>query len=291
MIIPLANSGKGLAATPAWLEVLHLSALVSTTQTDNFSRTAHAPSRKNADTYELGLTSLHSRQLGRNVLLLGAIEAGTIAVPDYELTAYSRLGGRLTLQRKFGLGPQATVLQVGAGTNYKAARYADDRGWTTEASIQLAKRVLPNVKLAATVGWLEHTAQRDVFDLNQHSYSAEARWDLNNRWSLLGSAGRISGDIVANAPWSIWGLALGGTFGPAASRYYNSRPWKTTNLYGPGWASYNMEGDVDLWSVALECAVGDHTAVELRRSVADVVNVLGVAYPTDSWSLGLTHRF
>ncbi len=70
------------------------------------------------------------------------------------------------MQRKFGLGPQAAVLQLSAGATWKAARLADDRGWTSEASVELAKRVLPNLRLAARATWLEHAAKRATFDLS-----------------------------------------------------------------------------------------------------------------------------
>ncbi len=275
----------------SWLDKLHLSASGTFGRTDNISRTSHEPTRKDAETYELTLASTHSRQLSRNLLLIATAEATALAVPDYELTASNRFGGRLTLQRKFGLGAQATVLQINAAASFKDARLDDDRGWTTEAGLQLSKRVLPNLRLAANAGWLEHTARRDTFDLVQESYSAEIRWDINDRWSLAGSAGRLSGDIVANASWPIWGTMLAGGFGQTIFNYYTSRPWSTTHLYGDGWVSYNVEADVDLWSVSLGFSVNDHTSLELRKSAAFVVNRVGVTYPTDSWSLGLSHRF
>jgi hypothetical protein len=86
-------------------------------------------------------------------------------------------------------------------------------------------------------------------------------------------------------------MALGGAFGPTIQQYYTARPWTTTHLYGEGWVSYNVEADVDLWSVSLGFSVSDRTSLELRRSAAFVVNRVGVTYPTDSWSVGLSHRF
>ncbi len=290
LVSPLALAQRE-TATPAWLESLHLAAGGTFGRTDNISRTSHEPSRKDAETYELSLSSTHSRQLSRNFLLIATAEVNTLAVPDYDLNDSNRLGGRLVLQRKFGLGPQATVLQVSASANYKDARLDADRGWTTEAGLQLSKRVLPNLRLAANASWLEHTARRNTFDLGQESYSAEIRWDINDRWSLSGSAGRLSGDIVANASWPIWGTMLAGGFGQTIFDYYTSRPWTTTHLYGNGWVSYNVEADVDLWSASLGFSVTDHTSLELRRSAAFVVNRVGVTYPTGSWSLGLSHRF
>jgi hypothetical protein len=283
--------GAQPSGVPGWLESLHLTASGTAARVDNISRTSHEPSRKDAETYELNLASTHARQLAPNLLLVATGEAATLNVPDYELNDNVRVTGRLALRRKFGLGPQATVLQFSAGATYKAARFGADRGWTTEAGLQLSKRVLPNLRLAALTSWLEHNARSATFDLNQHSYGIEAQWDINERWTLSGSASRLEGDIVANASWPIWGTALGGGFGPAVQQYYTARPWTTTNLYGTGWVSYNVEADVDLWSVSLGYALSGHTSLELRKSAAYVVNVLGIAYPTDSWSLSLTHRF
>jgi hypothetical protein len=155
----------------------------------------------------------------------------------------------------------------------------------------VSKRVLTNLRFVADVNWHEHNARSAVFDLNQFCYTLEATWDISDRWTLSGSAGRLSGDIVANAAWSVWVRALRGDFGPAVSTYYNARPWSVTNVWGPGWVAYNVEAEVDLWSGALAYTVTDHTSVELRKSAAYVVNKIGVRYPTDSWSLTLHHRF
>lgn len=287
---PLAAQSSAPAAA-GWLENLHLTATGTATRVENLSRTSHAPNRQDAETYELNLASTHSRQLAPSVLLVATAEAAGLLVPDFELNNHTRLGGRLALQRKFGLGPLAPVLQFSAAAAYKDARLAADRGWTTEAGVQLAKRVLPNLRLAANAAWLEHTARRATFDLGQHSFGADVQWDINDRWTLSGSASRLSGDIVANATWPVWGTMLAGGFGPVIFDYYTSRPWTTTHLFGPGWVSYSVEADVDLWSVTLTYAVSDRTSLELRRGGTYVVNRVGVSYPLSSWGLGLTHRF
>lgn len=297
-LILLALAGLCLSPLPAqtpatagWLENLHLTATGTASTVENLSRTSHAPSRQDAGTYELALASTHARQLAPSRLLVVTGEAASLLVPDFELNNHTRLGARLALQQKFGLGPQATVLQFSAAATYKAARLGADRGWTTEAGLQLARRVLPNLRLAASATWLEHNARSATFDLNQHSYAFDAQWDINDRWTLAGNAGRLSGDIVANAAWPVWGMALGGAFGPVIRQYYSSRPWTTNHVFGPGWVAYNVEADVDLWSVTLTYAVSDHTSVGLRRAAAFVVNHVGVTYPTASWELSLTHRF
>ena len=274
-----------------WMENLHLTASGTASWVNNISRTSNTATRKDAATYEFSLSSSQPRQLAPNLLLLASGEISSLTVSEYHLTDNLKAGGRLALQRKFGLGPLAPVLQVSAGATYKAARFEGDQGWTTEAGAQLAQRVLPNLRLAAGAQWLEHGAQSQDFDLNQHSYFVEATWDINAHWSLSGQASRLQGDIVANAAWAVWAKAIGGVFGPTVKDYYTARPWSVTNLYGPGWVSYNVEADVDLWSVSLAYAVSDHTSLELRKSAAYVINQIGVRYPTDAWGLSLTHRF
>jgi len=288
----LVLGARGQERSPAgWVDNLHLTATGGAAWVNNLSRTSYEPTRKDALTYEFKVAGSQPRQLASSLLLVASEAIDTLSVPDFEQAGNLRVGGRLSLQKKFGLGPLAPVLQVSAGTTYKSARFADDRGWTSEAGLQLAQRVLPNLRLAAGAQWLEHAAKSRVFDLSQYSFSLEANWDINERWSLSGSATRLHGDIVANAANAVWWRALGGGFGPAVQEYYNSRPWTVTGIYGPQWVSYNVKADVDLWSVTLACAVTEHTAVELRKSAAYVINQVGVRYPTDSWGLSLTHRF
>jgi len=288
----LVLGARGQERSPAgWVDNLHLTATGGAAWVNNLSRTSYEPTRKDALTYEFKVAGSQPRQLAPSLLLVASEEIDTLSVPDFEKAGNLRTGGRLALQKKFGLGPLAPVLQVSAGTTYKSARFAGDRGWTTEASLQLAQRVLPNLRLAAGAQWLEHDAKSRVFDLHQHSYSLEASWDINESWSLNGSATRLHGDIVANAANAVWWKALSGGFGPAVQNYYTVRPWTETGIYGPQWISYNVEADVDLWSVTLAYAASDHTAVELRKSAAYVINKVGVRYPTDSWALSLTQRF
>jgi hypothetical protein len=274
-----------------WVENLHLTASGTVSSVNNHSRTSFEPTRKDATTYEFSLSGSKPRQLAPNWLLVGSGELSSLTVSEYKLADNLKAGGRFSLQRKFGLGPLVPVLQFYAGATYKSARFSPDQGWTMEAGARLSQRVLPNLRLGVEAQWLEHNARSSVFDLNQRTFSFDAGWDINERWSLNGSVSRLEGDIVANAAWAVWAQAISGGFGPAVFNYYTSRPWSVTNIYGPGWVSYNVEADVDLWSVSLACAVSDHTALELRHGGAYVVNRIGIAYPTDSWSLSLNHRF
>lgn len=286
-----AESVAGRSSAASWLESISVSASATATSVDNISRTSFAPTRKNAETYELNLNASRHQQLDANWLLELGAEAGWLAVPDYDLTDNFKAGPRFALQRKFGLGPLAPVLQFDTGFTYKGSRLAADRGWTTEAGVRLVKRLDPSLKVALSGQWLEHNAASATFDLQQRTLSLEAVWDITENWRLSGTASRLSGRVVANAAWSVWDQAISGGFGSTVDNYYNSIPWEVTNLYGPGWVSYNVAATANLWSLSLAYAVTAHSTLELRTNNAYVINHIDIRYPTESWGLGFIHRF
>jgi hypothetical protein len=296
-LIVLAGLLVGTAAAqdqptaPGWIDRLTVTASGTASWVENLSRTSFEPTRKDAATYDLSLGASLHQQLAPAWLLHAGADAIFFAAPDYDLTNYFKFSPRLGVQRKFGLGPLAPVVALETTLPYKSARLGADSGWGADVTLRLTKRFIPEFKAGLVAQWLEHNARSATFDLNQHSLSIEATWDINEHWSLTGSAGRLSGDIVANAAWPIWAQAISGGFGPVVFDYYTSRPWEVTNLYGDGWVSYNVEADVDLWSLAATYTISDHTSAELRYNSAFVVNKIGVRYPTDSWGLGVVHRF
>ena len=279
------------APAAGWLNNLTVTAAVTANWVENLSRTSAESNRKDATTFEFSVSASRHQQLTANWLLHVGADAQALSVPDYDRTNQIKAGPRLGLQHKFGLGPLAPVLQFDTALTYKSARLTADRGWTAEASVRLAKRFTSAFKAGLSGLWLEHSARSATFDLQQHSLSVDATWDLSEQWSISGSAGRLSGDVVANAAPAVWSQALSGGLGPVVSAYYNSRPWEVTQLYGPGWVSYNVEADVNLWTLAASFSVTDHTTAEFRYSSAFVVNKINVRYPTDSWGLSLVHRF
>jgi hypothetical protein len=285
----LAAQSRSPAAS--WIDRISFTADGTARWVENLSRTSAEPFRKDAETYELHLGASHHQQLAPDWLLNANADATWVAVPDYDLASHVEAGPRLSLQRKFGLGPLAPVLQLDTALTYKAARLRFDRGWTAEAGLRLAKRFTPEFQAGIGARWTEHDARSAVFDLDQHSVSIDAAWDLSDRWRLSGTAGRLSGNIVANAAWVVWSQAISGGLGATVFNYYTVRPWQVTEMYGSGWVSYNVEADVDLWSLAAAYAVSERTTADLRYSSAFVVNKIGIRYPTDSWGLSVTHRF
>jgi hypothetical protein len=283
--------GQDRASSPKWLDNFSFSASATANWVENLSRTSAEPNRRDAKTYEVAVGASQHRQLARDWLLQAGADASWFTVPDYGLADRVTVGPRLGLQRKFGLGPLAPVVQLDGAFTYKVGRLDFDRGWTTDLSLRVAKRFTAALKAGLTAAWSEHEARSAVFDLDQHSLTLDAAWDLSERWSLSGNVGRLSGDVVANAAWPVWLQAISGGLGPQVFNYYTSRPWQVTNVYGPAWVSYNVEADVDLWSLAASYAISDHTSAEFRYASAFVVNKIGIRYPTDSWGLSVVHRF
>ena len=75
----------------------------------------------------MNLSAGRHRQLASAWLLHGSVEATLLTVPDYDLSNHLELGPRLGLQRNFGLGPLAPVLQLDTALTYKSARLDADR--------------------------------------------------------------------------------------------------------------------------------------------------------------------
>jgi len=230
-------------------------------------------------------------QLAPSVLLVAGGELSAYEETNFSRANFAEARSSMRVQRKFGLGPQAWVLQGSVGLGVRTAQLGIARGSSTEAGLQLAKRVLPNVRLAGWARWREYNARQAVFDVNQHSFGLDAQWDFGERWSLSGSASRLQGDVVANAAPGVWTNALGGGFGPTVRTYYTSRPWRETEIYGAGWVSYNVEADVDLWWLALAYSLSERTHLELRHDGAYVLNRIGIAYPSSGWHVTLSHHF
>lgn len=286
-----AGAAPPRAGAAAWPENLHATATMSASWVENASRTSFAPTRKDAAVYQFDAGLSRHQQLTGNWLFNANADASYTSEPAFDRNSNLQLGPTLGLQRKFGLGPLAPVLQVDAGFGYKSARIAADSGWTAEAGLRLSKRVLPELRVAASGRWLEHYAKSATFDLQQRTFALEAVWDINEHWRLSGTASWLQGRVVANAGWSVWARAIGGSFGTTVSNYYNSIPWEVTDSYGPGWVAYNVAARANLLSFTLARTLTARTSVELRYGSAYVVNHIDIRYPTDSWGLALTHRF
>ncbi|WP_438479445.1 hypothetical protein [Oleiharenicola lentus] len=285
----LAHAAPSGAA--GFLDNITVSANASGGWVENLSRSSNPLDMRESMQYDANVTAGASRQISRNWLLTYGADAGYYTIPEFDRNAYFTIGMRGGLQRKFGLGALAPVLSFNTSYVYKDARINSNDGGTLTGSVNLSKRIIPSVRVGATAEWLDHYAQGGVFDTQQRTLSIDAAWDITDKWRLSGSAGQLSGKIVATAGATVWGRAQAGFLGPAIAAYYNTTPSETTNAFGPGWVSYIVEADVDLWSVALTHSFSENTSVNLNLSSAYATNIVNVRYLQRTWGFGLAHRF
>ncbi len=284
-----------LAAAPAepagFLGNFSYSASGSGAWVENQSRSSNPLDMRETPVYELDFSAAASRQLARDWVLNYGAEAGLFTMPDFSRNNLFTYGVNGRLQRKFGLGPLAPVLSAHAAYAMTDARINGQDGGTLSGGVSFSKRLHPALRIGADATWLSHYARHNTYDLNQRTFSIEAVWDITDRLRLTGTAGWLKGDIVATAGAVVWGRAIGGLLGPTIAEYYNRTPWEVTNAYAPGWVSYSVEADVDLWSVSLGYAFSDKTTFDLRLSSAYAVNIVNVRYLQRQWGAGLVHRF
>lgn len=275
----------------SFLSNVSLSASGSAAWVENLSRSSNPLDMREAMVYDVNVAAAKTHQISRNWLLTAGADASIYSVPDFDRNTRYGVGVRGGLQRKFGLGPLAPVLSFNTSYAYQDARIDADDGATLTGSINLSKRIIPSLRVGATAEWLDHYARSATYDIQQRTLSIDATWDITERWRLSGSAGRLSGRLVATAGAFVWNRAITGLLGATIANYYNSVPWEVTDGYAPGWVSYNVESDVDLWSVGLARRFFENTSVELRLSSAYATNIVNVRYLTRNWAIGVAHRF
>lgn len=263
----------------------------SATWADNLSRTSFAPTQKDAAIYSVGGSSNYTRQLAPNWTALAGFDLEAETVPDFDALNRAGAGVRATLRRKFGLGPFAPVVDLGAGLQHHRFNESGRSGWRQEASLTFAKRFVETFRVSASGSWERFDASAAPYDTQQRRIALEATWDATERWRFRAGAARVDGQLTANAAQATYAQALAGAFGDAIRNYYSSVPFATTGTFGPGWIAYRVESDADfLWGEA-SFALAERTVLALRHETAKVVNVVGVRYDSDFWSLSLAHRF
>jgi hypothetical protein len=257
---------------------------------ENLSRSVIPTDQKASALYEVTAATGWSRQLSGSVQATAGLEAAALVVDRHSLNNRGTFGPRVSARHKFGLGPLAPVLEAEIGVTQRFARAPGDRGTTTEGGLTLAKRLNPAWRVSATTDWSDHAARSPAFDVHHRRLHGAVTWDITDRWQAAAGGGRLDGVFAANASWPVWGAALGGALGPVVQEYYNSIPWRITNLYGPGWVTYPVSGHADFWWLELAPALGPRSTLALRYERADAVNRVGIKYRQERWTLGLLLR-
>lgn len=271
--------------------VLPLTASLQAAWVGNTSRTPNPPDVKDGMRYELGLATGWHHQLSRNWQTELTAEASWQTEPDFRGLDTLQFGAAASVQRKFGLGPLAPMLQLQTGLHYANVRESDRSHTEATAGMALTKRLATTWRVTGGADWTEQSAGEPTFDLRHHRVHAALAWDVLPQWRIGLGGSRQWGEFVANAPWGTWAGALAGKKGPAVRDYYRTVPWRTTSTYGPGWVAYRVEGRANIWWLELSPALGTHTALPLRYERIDMQNKVGLRYVTEIWSLSVLHRF
>lgn len=263
----------------------------STTWAENIGRSAVPADWRDAQTLQLRTSWTALREWQTGLVSIGELGAGLSHTPRLSHLDAFTAGASGQLRKKFGLGAFAPVAALDAGLQARAARVAGDDGWTANAALSLSKRLTPAWRVAATGDWQQHYADNEIFGTRHHRAFGTITWDITDRWSLSHGKGRLWGDFTANASPAVWSRALAGGLGRNVADYYNSIYWSPTDAMGPGWITYRVEGRVDFWWLELSPALGRNTALPLRYESRYSVNIVGIKYRQDIWSLQLLHRF
>lgn len=284
-------AGLLLLAPAAWPATPNLRAGATLSWADNISRTSDPAAERDATTLDMMAAATINRQITRDWFAWAAAEAASFSDFDFELTDRAQLGLRGGLRWKFGLGPQAPMLDFSAGLARRLARYGGSSGWVADAGMRLSKRFGETVRLGLTGEWQQVYARHSTFDTRHTQAGFDAAWDIADGWQLAAGLGRLWGDVVANAAGPTYAQALAGGFGPSVQAYYSAISFETNQLYGPNWVSYRVHARGDSAWFSLSYALNDSTSLTARLWSIEVVNQVGIRYDTEIWSLTLAHRF
>jgi hypothetical protein len=246
---------------------------------DNLSRTSFAPDRESGAVYGATETAEWHRQLAASFLGVAQAEGGFEQTPAFPGLDSVHLGGRADLRWKFGLGPYAPVVTFTGGLTYIDVHEHGRSNWKAETGINLSQRLTDTWRVSAGGGWEEDYARDKPFDVRNLRATVEATWDATARLQLSAGAGRLWGELTANAAWDIYNKALSGGSGPVIRDYYNTLAYEHSTAFE------------DLWWVGASIALTDNTSVPLRFESVDVLNRAQVHYRTEFWSLSIAHRF
>ncbi|HEY0966563.1 MAG TPA: hypothetical protein VGD88_04160 [Opitutaceae bacterium] len=276
-------------ALPSFAADLRMKA--STTWAENIGRSSSPVDWRDTLVGEASVSAGLGRQLASGLTAGVSAEAATFASPRFDRLGYATLGASAQLQYKFGLGALAPVVQADAGLTAREARINGDDGYTASASIGLSKRFTETWRARVAGDWQQHYAANEPFDTHSQRLIGELAWDFHPSWRLTYGYGRQWADFTATASERIWNRATSGGLGAAIANYYNTTPTYVTDAYGPGWTTYRVEGEVELWWLELSPALSERTSLSFRYDSVFAKNIVNVKYRQDLWTLSVLHAF
>ncbi len=290
-LLALVASSAG-AAAEAFAAAPDYSARATYRWTENISRASGPGDFRDTGEYELSATASFKRQLTPRVFAnLDFTLTGTTS-PEYELLDRIEFGPRLTLKRKFGLGPYAPTLSAAATlTGRYAALHAQD-GIGARGSLTFAKRFDSWIAASVSGEWAGHVAERSAFSVAHWAADASLILDPHPRLRFTTGVSRLEGTLTVSASRNRFvNGALAGALGPKVASYFARIPKADTNIFSPAWVSYRLEGYVDSWWFDLSPALTEHTSLSLRYERNHAESIVQTEYSQDILSVSINHAF
>jgi len=260
-----------------------LSSAASATWEDNITRTPFAGAMHDAFTYTLGGDAEWHDQLSRDIALQYGAGAELEHCPKYD--GLDRVEGSLkaALRRKVGLGPYAPAFR--AEVCYSASSYRDSQhdGTRFTANLSWSQRWNDSWQTVVAANYLQNDGRAACYDYHNRGLSAEARYDLTERWQISAGARRQFGEQVVYA----W---LGGA---GAAYPYAYATWKNAveiPTFGRNWYGYTIDAHADSFWLELSPALGSNSSLPLRFEQTAVVG-RGEGFHTRLLSLSFVKRF
>ena len=260
--------------------------------TENVSRSSGRRDFRDASEYELGVAAGYNRQLTPRIY--AHVEfglTGTVS-PDYELLDHTDFGPRLTLKRKFGLGPYAPVLSAQTDLSGRLARLDEQQGFGARETVTLSKRFSPWLSAAVSGEWQGFMAERSAFSVSHFTADARVTVDPHPLVRFSAGASRLDGSFTASASRNRFvNGALAGALGPDVASYFATIPWARTDIFEAPWISYRVRGYVDAWWFEYSPSFTERTGLTLRYERNHAVSVVHTEYRQDILTLSVNHVF
>ncbi|HVT73284.1 MAG TPA: hypothetical protein VHD61_09115 [Lacunisphaera sp.] len=260
-----------------------VSSAATVTWEDNITRTPFAGAKDDAFTYALGGDAEWHDQLTRDVAVQYGAGLELETCPRYDGLDRADASLRLALRRKVGLGPYAPAFR--AEVCYAGSTYRDSQhdGTRFTANLSWTQRWNDSWQTVVAANYLQNDGRAASYDYHDRGLSAEARYDLTERWQLSAGVRRQFGEEVVYA----W---LGGA---GAAYPYAYATWKNAveiPTFGRHWYGYTIDAHADSFWVELSPALGGDSSLPLRFEQTAVVG-RGEGFHTRLLSLSFVKRF
>ena len=274
-----------MLAPPAGQAAQGVPILIETTisRDDNLGRSANREDKRGDTAARLGVAAEDARVLGRDWLLSTGVAVRAEHWLEYDRFDTSDFEARLSLRRRFGLGPTAPALRLALTGGPRVAREDDRAGWTGLAALEFSHR--PWSRLRYTVAFEgERIDTRDEFyDITGRSFSGELTFFPDERWALAAGLAHRFGNVLAFAtPPPSWRFL---------SPHLSAAPLRrSTGFFDDPFVAYNIEAATHEGSFQISRALGEHTRLGLGFTYADTRRD-GLRYLNRLTSIGLSRRF